>query len=71
MEEAKENCPLERVEMTAALGSGSPTATPATAMGQGAPPNRGQWPQPLRSHPPALERPPQAEDLRPNPHTGT
>ena len=46
------------------------TATPATATGQGASPHRGQRPQPLRSHPPALERPPQTEALRPNPLTG-
>ena len=41
------------VEIAAAFGIGS-----ATAMGQGAPPPPGQQPQPLRSHPPALQRPP-------------
>ena len=30
------------------------TATPVTAMGHRASPPPGQWPQPLRSHPPAL-----------------
>ena len=40
-------------------------ATPATATGQGAPPHRGQWPQPLRSHRAALRRPWQTEYLRP------
>ena len=39
-------------------------------MGQGAPPYRGQWPQPVRSHQPALQRPWQTEDLRPDPLTG-
>ena len=33
--------------------------TPATAIGQGASPPPRQWPQPLRSHPPALQRPSQ------------
>ena len=36
-------------------------------MGHGASPPPGQRPQPLRSHPPALQR----QDLRPNPLTGT
>ena len=44
-------------------------------MGQGASPPPGQRPQPLRSHPPALQwpssGPPKAEDLRPDPLTGT
>ena len=54
------------------------TASPATAMGQGAslPPGQrpkpsrpGQRRQPFRSHPSALQRPPQ--DLRPDPLMGT
>jgi len=35
-----------------------PAALPATATAQGAPPDPGQRPQPLRSHPPALQWPP-------------
>ena len=35
------------------------TATPATAIGQRASPPLRQWPQPLRSRPPAPQCPPQ------------
>ena len=48
---------IKRVDTAAALGSCSTAATPATAMGQGASPSRGQRPA-LRNHQPALQRPP-------------
>ena len=54
--------------MTAALGSGSaPRPSPAAATAQGAPPDPGQRPQPLRSHPPALQWPSQGCGSAPQP----
>ena len=58
-------CILKLVDTAAASATAAPHGHSChTALGQRASPPPGQWPQPLRSHPPALQRSPQ-EGLRP------